>query len=282
MHSAQKKNGVPVPLSNSPQGPIWAYTGPEKRCLVRSRPEGSFCALCEPQNLAQCLGYHEYSICTCSRILNRLINYLEGRMKQKSRNLWFFTVNQRKLRLLWICNPWILVFFSHLLICYICFLFTHWLLEHIILRVMKNAPRWQKSRENSWMWGFPFLAVRVPGESNSTAHLWSFCRNHPQTGRLKCGQAERQCWLVSELQDLGTSAKTISPKSWDQKPENFISGKYFGVCGPWALSHNHTRLCHCSTNTATDSMSTSGHEYVPINLKFEFHLTSLCLQILPF
>lgn len=121
--------GVPVPLSNSPQSPIWAYTGPEKRSLVWSRPEGSFCVSVSPRAWHNAWDTMSTQYVHVHEWLNRLINYLEGRMKQKSGSLWFFTVNQRKLRLLWIYNPWILVFFSHLLICYVCFLFTHWLPE---------------------------------------------------------------------------------------------------------------------------------------------------------
>lgn len=164
------------------------------------------------------------------------------------------------------------MFVSYLLIDY---------LRHIIVRVMKDTHRWQKSREKTWMCSFHFLLSLFGMKATTLLICGIFCRNHPQTGLLKCDQAERQCWLASELQDLGTSAKTISCKSWDQKPENFIRGKYLGFVGH-GIYVATTRLCHCSTNTAIDSMSTSGRGCVPINLKFEFRLTFMCLEILPF
>lgn len=64
--------------------------------------------------------------------------------------------------------------------------------------------------------------------------------------QLRCGQAERECWLASELHDLGTFATSVSCKSLDQEPESFISkgpdGKYFGVCGPCGLCCNYLAL----------------------------------------
>lgn len=82
-----EKNGVPVPLSNSPQGPIWPYTGPETRNLVRSRPEGSFCEPCEPSTWHNAWDIMSAQYVCVLELLSQLINYLERRMKQKSGSL---------------------------------------------------------------------------------------------------------------------------------------------------------------------------------------------------
>lgn len=150
-----------------------AFTSPETRSLVRSRPEGSFCELCEPSTWHNAWDMMSTQYVCVHGLLNHLIHYLEGRMKQKSRSLGIFTVNQS-----WDCYEYVTPeswssFHIYLFVMLVSYLLIDYL-RHVIVRVMKDTHRWQKSREKTWTCRFPFSAVLVQDKSNSTANLWSF------------------------------------------------------------------------------------------------------------
>lgn len=247
MYSVQK-NGVSLP--NSPQGPVWAYTGPETRSLVRSRPEGSFCSVFEPQHLAQCLGYNEYSINTCSWISGWINSLLEGIAKQKRGSLWIFTVNHRQLTLMWIHNPRILLCLS---VMFGSCVFISYYLRHVILTVMKDVHRWQKSREKRWRrCEFPLPAVPVLDEVNSAAILWSFLQKSssdwPTEAESVVKQRGSAGWPLSSragahlLRLKARGAEIKSQRTLSVRDQMVNSLGFVGLVGSVAT----TRLCYCS------------------------------------
>lgn len=99
----------------------------------------------------------------------------------------------------------------------------------------------------------------------------------------ECGQVERQCCLASELQALGTFAKTVVRAEIKSQRTLSVRDQMVNPLGfvGHVASVAATCLCHCSTKTAIDSMSTSERGCVPkplhmdtkIWISYNFHVS---------
>ena len=186
-------------------------------------------------------------------------------MKQERVSFWIFTVNQRKLGLLWMCKPWILFLFFHLFV--VC-LFP---IYSLITSGMSFWESWgthtddkNKQRRDEEDVNFHFLLPLLLDEINSPTPLVTFAETIRLAG-WGAAQQRRRAGLLA--QSLGTSAKTLSCNSSDEEPESFtcrgpdINSLYL-VGRMWSLSQLYAKTRHKNIHNA----STSGCGCVLIKL----------------